>query len=156
MSFDLRTIPDRMVLRLKSWGALAQELPIPVDRTSSRVLNIGPGDWLVVSSPDASSRIREELTGAPEHFGAALSELSDGLICLEVRGAAVRDVLSKGSCVDFHVREFRIGQCKRTRLAQVPVVIDCTDESRFELWVVRSYAAYLKGWLEDAAIEFAA
>jgi sarcosine oxidase gamma subunit len=47
-----------------------------------------------------------------------------------------------------------VGQCLRTRLAHVPVVILCLDEApRYELWVARSYREYLRSWLHDAAPE---
>jgi sarcosine oxidase subunit gamma len=168
-SVQTKALTGRTIMRLKPWlpeyvhgerpvVLAGRELPSKVGATLSgavRVLCIGPGDWLIVSPQQPASSLREHLEPDLARQGLALVDTSDGLATFEVCGAASREMLSKGCGLDLHPRSFAAGACARTRLAQVPVVIECLDApQRFELTVARSYASYLQAWLVDAAAEF--
>ena len=157
--FHLRPASPRAVLRVKSWqlatargdrsprSAFADSVGAVI-QGSLRVLCTGPGEWLLVCPPIGVARLRNVLAPELTTQGLALVDLTDGLAVFEVSGSAVREVLAKGCGLDFDPRCFAAGQCARTRFAQIPVVIDCTQESGvFELYVPRSYAHYLKDWL---------
>jgi sarcosine oxidase, subunit gamma len=156
----------RALLRLKSWlpehssaeqpvMLAGRELPSQVGAAVSgplRILCVGPGEWLIVSHDRQALELREDIQSDLTRYGLALVELSHGLAGLEVRGCDAREVLSKGCGLDFHPRGFPVGRCARTRFAQIPVVIDCLDESpRFELYVARSHFHYLHSWISAAA-----
>jgi sarcosine oxidase subunit gamma len=166
---QITTMTFRTSLRLKSWlpqhtngvkpvVLAGRQLPLQVGATlpaSPRVLCVGPGEWLVVSYARQALELREDIEPALSRQGLVLVDLTHGLSGLDVRGSAAREVLSKGSGLDFHPRSFPVDRCARTRLAQIPVVIDCLDASpRFELYVARSYFQYLHSWIFDAASEF--
>lgn len=166
-AIQITPLSGRTVLRLKCWLAgsvtggkpvalAGQVLPSQVGETvseSAHVLCVGPGDWLIVSDEPASG-VRERVGSDVAQQGIAIVELTDGLASVELRGPGVREVLSKGCALDWHPRHFPAGRCARTRFAQVPVVIECLDDSpRFELTVARSYFRYLHAWLTDAATE---
>jgi sarcosine oxidase subunit gamma len=166
---QITPLSGRTVLRLKSWLAesvnggepvvlAGQAMPLQVGATvfdPLHVLCVGPSDWLIVSSEQPASRLRERLESYLALPGLAIVELTDGLATLDVRGLAAREVLSKGCALDLHPRRFPAGRCARTRFAQVPVVIECLDDApRFELTVARSYWRYLHAGLTDAATEF--
>lgn len=158
------TAPVGALLRLKSWrdGAIPLSLdrgqwPAHVGDTLNgpiRVQCVAPGDWLILSHQFPSAELRKELqAGLPE--GLVLVDMSDAFASLEITGSAARDVLSKGCCLDFHPRVFLVGRCARTRFAQMPVVLECLDDTpRFEMTVARSYHHYLHSWLVDASVEF--
>jgi sarcosine oxidase subunit gamma len=164
------TAPGRRVsLRLKSWmpditsgGRIVtlagQDFPSQAGATSSgqiRVLCLGPGEWLIASDALEAAFIRDHLEPEMHEQGLVVVDLTQGLRVLQIRGQAMREVLSKGCGLDLHPHHFPAGRCARTRFAQISVVIECLDEpSRFELHVARSYAAYLQSWLLDAAVEF--
>lgn len=163
---QITAVHGRRSLRLKSWlpeytsggkpvVLAARELPSRVGATLSgpvRVLCLGPGDWLIVSHEREPSGLREHIERDLPQPGLVLVDLTPGLAVLEVQGSAIREVLSKGCGLDFHPRSFPTGRCARTRLAQIPVVIECLSEPpRFELYVPRSYFHYLHAWLIDAA-----
>jgi sarcosine oxidase subunit gamma len=166
VKFDV--LDDRGWLRVQCWlpehraGARAvmlggRELPLCVGDSLTRdwrALCLGPADWLIVADAHTIPHIREELASEGAEQGIALVELTHAFIALEVLGSASRDLLSKGCGVDLHPRNFAPRQCTRTRFAQIPMIIECTDESRFELSVARSYLSYLRSWLADAAREF--
>lgn len=152
------------VLRLKSWrdGAIAPMIdggqwPAQVGHTLGgplRVLCVAPGDWLILCDTLPSSALRQQLH-AGLRDGHVLVDLGDAYVRLEVAGSCARDLLSKGCGLDLHPHTFPAGRCARTRFAQIPVVIECLDDSpRFELLAARSYAQYLHAWLVDAAAEF--
>lgn len=168
---EISHIPHRVLLRLKSWLPLQAAPAAPVVLSGLvlpttagdivgnawRVHCLGPGEWLMMAAPAS-------MTGAGlravEHElslqGVAVVDASHGLAGFALVGPAAREVLSKGCAVDFHPVKFPAGRCVRTRLAQVPVVVVHLDHTtRYELYVARSYAAYLLGWLGDAALEWA-
>jgi sarcosine oxidase subunit gamma len=166
---QVRRIQGRTILRLRGRhtegagreraAALAgQRLPSRVGETqadSTRVLCLGPRDWLLVSNQYAPCTLRRSLEPDWASEGLVLVDMSEGLAVLEVQGTASRELLAKGCGLDLHPRRFPVGHCARTRFAQIAGVIDCLGEpSRFELFVVRSYADYLHAWLRDAAVEF--
>ena len=158
-------------MRLKSWMPeisaggkplvlAGRELPADVggrSRGPIRILCIGPGEWLLASHQHHAVVIDEHFGGELDRHGLVLADLSDALAGFEVAGPAARDVLGKGCGLDMHPFAFPVERCARTRLANVPVVIESREEEgRFELFVSRSLAQYLHGWLLDAAVEFQA
>jgi sarcosine oxidase subunit gamma len=68
-------------------------------------------------------------------------DYSDRLAVIEVRGTAARALLSKGCGLDLSDRAFPARYCARTRFAQLAVILECLDDSRFELTVARSYSS---------------
>lgn len=163
------TVHGRTSLRLTSWlpeytnaakpvVLAGRELPLQVGATlpgPMRVLCIGPGEWLIVSHKYSASSLRERIEPDLQKYGLVLADLTDGLAGLDVRGSAVREVLSKGCGLDLHPRTFPAERCARTRFAQIPLIIECLDHPhRFELHVARSYFQYLHAWLTDATAEF--
>lgn len=156
------------VLRLKLWptergsapkpiAVAGLDVPFDVGTSQSgpiRVLCIGPGEWLLVSS-EGAARLRERVETPIAESGVALIDLSDGLNKIEISGPFGRDILAKGCGLDFHPLNFHAGRCARTRFAKVPVVIDCIDDApRFQVYVPRSYSTYLHAWLKEAAAQF--
>jgi sarcosine oxidase subunit gamma len=157
------------MLRLRSWlprpehdspvVLAGQELPLQVGAMLSgptRVMCVGPHEWLLVSPERDALTLRESLEPNLATQGLVLVDVTGGLATLEVRGPATRELLTKGCGLDLLSRRFPVGRCARTRFAQIPLTIACLEEPpRFELYVGRSYAHYLHTWIIDAAAEFA-
>ncbi|HVY82315.1 MAG TPA: sarcosine oxidase subunit gamma family protein [Steroidobacteraceae bacterium] len=158
---DIRiaAIERRSVWQIKTWLAShdeaaramfeAQGLSRRVGETSAafggRALTLGPQEWLVVGEA-----LRLEREPVAQDWIAV--NVTDAFGMLEVQGASARELLSKGCGLDLHPRVFRVGQCARTRFAQLPIVLTCVGHAdRFELLVARSYTRYLRDWLVDAA-----
>lgn len=159
----------RAALQLRSWlpehvsGVSSatldgRELPSQVGATvagQTRVLCVGPAHWLLVTDALGVPRLREHIEPQLRQQGLAVVDQTHGLAILQVHGRVSRDLLSKGCGLDLHPRIFPPGCCARTRFAQIPVIIECVGEpAKFELYVARSYLAYLQSWLVDAAAEF--
>lgn len=163
-SRGLERIYRRSRLRVQSWQPqridagstvmlAGRALPTQTGATSpgaTRILCLAPGDWLIFSDEHTAASLRNRFEPDLAGQGLSLVDVTDALECLEVQGAAARDILSKACGLDVHPRSFRAGQCARTRFAQIPVVIDCLDDvPRFELSVARSYLGYLRSWLAE-------
>jgi sarcosine oxidase, subunit gamma len=163
---DLATVSDRTILRLSSWvpshnfsGPVVWEgrpLPLQVGQVldgEPRALCTSPQEWLLVLSRTDVTRLRGAVASELSRQGLALVDLTPGLRILELRGPATREILSKSCGLDLHPQIFGVGQCARTRFANIPVVIDSTQATdAFDLYVAHSYLAYLRSWLEDAAL----
>lgn len=120
----------------------------------ARVLCLGPGEWFVVSDEQTASNIAGGAADVTTQ-GAVLVDTTDGIGVLSVSGPLAREVLSKSCGLDLRPHAFPVGRCARTRLAQVQVIVDHTDDApRFRLYVARSYLQFLADWIEDAAVEF--
>jgi sarcosine oxidase subunit gamma len=114
----------------------------------------GPAQWLAIgesANGDALvARLRAELSGL-----ASISDQTDGLAVIRLRGPDVRDLLAKGLPVDLHPRAFAPGHAAVTALGQVRLHIWQVDaEPTYDLAVPTSYGAYVWRWIEAAAAQF--
>jgi sarcosine oxidase subunit gamma len=139
-------------------------LPLTPNRVASmgalRTLWLGPDEWLVTAprglAPDLMGRLRRAV--AERH--AAVVDLSASRAVIEIEGGRARVLLQKGCGIDLHPRVFGPGMCAQTVFAKLPVVIDRLGAERggagpaYRLFVRRSAARWLAGWLIDAAGEF--
>jgi sarcosine oxidase, subunit gamma len=112
---------------------------------------IGPDQWLLIGerlqAEDIVSLCQKQL-GVLLH---AATDLSDALDCIVIEGSGARDLLAMGSGVDFHPLAFRSGNCVRTRIAKLAIIIRAVDNERFEVIVDRSARRYLLEYLERSA-----
>jgi sarcosine oxidase subunit gamma len=153
------------MLRLLSWSPehgkrstpvmlAGRALPAEVGMTllgEVSFLCVTPAEWLIVSSALDARQMQDELEADLANQNLVLADLSEALVSFEVTGPHACDLLAQSCSVDFHPSRFRAGQCARTRLAQIPVVVAAIDATpKFELTVARSYAAYLQAYLQDA------
>jgi sarcosine oxidase, subunit gamma len=118
------------------------------------IICVGPTDWLVLASELDASAWLDRLRTAFDGSVFRATNLSDALARIEIGGPEARDLLSKGCSLDLHPPLFPPGRSARTRFAGMPVIVRCTETSKFELVVTQGYADYLLSWLEDAELEF--
>ena len=86
---------------------------------------------------------------------AILTPLSHSRTRIVIEGAPTRDVLSKGIPLDFHPTVFKSSMFAMTGIHHTPVLVHCTNEHRFEIYALRTFALSVYDWLTDAALEFA-
>lgn len=119
----------------------------------TRVLCLGPADWLVLSDAAAGALVRALETAKGPTL--SVTDLSQGIVAIEVAGACARDLLAKACGLDVHARSLRRGVCARTRFAGIAVIVYAVGEDGvFHCYVSRSYVQYLFQWLTDGAAEF--
>lgn len=117
----------------------------------ARKLCVGPADWLVTTATMDAAALRRAIASELPQEGSVIVDLTQALAVTRLRSERARMFLASGCGLDLHPDRFGPGQCARARLANVPVVIDCRAGHEFELYVARSYGAYLQAWLADAA-----
>lgn len=104
--------------------------------------------WLV--GPE-SDDLAQRLAGS-----CIVTPLSHSRTRIFIEGPAARQVLAKGIAIDLHEVTFKTGMFALTGLHHTPILLHCVAPQRFELYAMRTFAANVWEWLEDAALEFSA
>lgn len=139
--------------------SLAKRLDIRLPAAGETVVENGmrwfwsaPGEWVIAvpadTERDTARALREKLDG----LFAVPSVITDSRVVLEISGESARNLLARGSTVDFHPASFGVGQCLSTRFAGVPVMIAQLEAGIFLLFADRPVAAYLRDWFEAASV----
>jgi sarcosine oxidase subunit gamma len=145
-------------------AVLAIPLPLAPCTTTARsglaCLWLGPDEWLIAGDAVAGADLAASLERALEGRHVAVTDVSDNWTVTALGGAHARDVLAKGCPIDFHPRAASPGFVAQTLVAQADTIVHLVSDkaggSLFHLYVRRSFAAYLRDWLADAALEYAA
>ena len=114
-----------------------------------RIFHVARGQFWIVT-PD-STWLSQLALAVPPHAGAA-TLLSHGRVRIAVEGLEVRALLAKGIAIDLHPDKFRIGDFALTGLHHTGIFVERTGADRFELVVLRTFAASIWDWLLDAAL----
>lgn len=160
----IRELGPSAKVRLQGDGAV--RAPALAD---TRVLQIGPGDWLIIGEAadgeallsqvrEANRNLRPGI-GSPPQDGSPLAfavGVSQAYVTLEITGARARELLEKACGLDLHPKEFAVGAGTRTRFANVAVVVERVGAEVFRCHAARSHRDYLVSWLNDAAGEWRA
>ncbi len=97
---------------------------------------------------EAVAGLEKALKGT--HFLAA--DVSDARAVFRVSGVDAREVIAKLTPADVSPEGLQPGECRRTRLAQVPAAFWMLDEATFEVICFRSVAQYVFDLLTSAAM----
>lgn len=140
-------------------GALGGALPKAnntfVTHGDFTVLWFGPDEWLVLTPQGKELELVSTLRAAFVGLFAAVTDVTGGYTAVDINGSAARDLLRKGSMIDFHSSVFVAGQCAQTLLGKTGVVIcQTTDAPNYRVIFRRSFGDYLGLWLLDASREF--
>lgn len=116
-----------------------------------RIYWLGPDEWQIVSSKNRARRLASELDKALDGQHAAVNELTAGYVTIGLSGAGAAMTIAKGSTLDLASRRFGTGCCAQSTLAKANVLLGViAADSRYELIVRRSFADYLRSWLQHA------
>jgi sarcosine oxidase subunit gamma len=134
------------------------QLPIVPNRWAGcdpSVLWTAPDGWLLASATLDGEELREIARAACATSVASVVDVSDALVALEVDGVNACALLARGTGLNLSPTAFGPGQCARTRLAQLVVVVRACANGMIEIIVDRAPAAWLCEWLADAAATLA-
>jgi len=157
--FNLEETHQRSIVRLRvrpdtaDTAAKVMQLPqraLQSEDGNTAIHWLGPDQWLFTSETESATDIMANIDSALSDQLFAATDMSSGLACFSLGGQGSRTLLAMGCGIDMHPASFPGGQCVRTNFAQVPVFIVATGELEFDLYVDRSYAAYLYAWLSAA------
>lgn len=118
----------------------------------SSVYWLGPNEWLLAVVDRTASDLEKELRALHERL--SVSDVTGAQVHVELSGTAVGKVLQKSSPYDFHPRNFPPGRCAQTVFAKATALVAAKEHGAFDIVFRRSYADYLKRWIEDAATEY--
>jgi heterotetrameric sarcosine oxidase gamma subunit len=129
------------------------------NRTATRgdttILWVGPERWMVVEPEHAGRDLDAVLRAALGGTSASVTDIGNGRTTLSLAGGRSRDLLAKGSAIDFHQRAFPVGACAQGLLGHVGALFHAVDETpRFDLHIARSYAQTVWEWLIESAAEY--
>lgn len=124
-------------------------------RGTTAILWVGPGRWLVVAPEQEGSDFEDRLRASLAETPAAITDLGNGRTVLRIAGPRARDLLAKGSSIDFHGRAFPAGSCAQGLLGHVGALIHAVDAApTFDLYIARGYAQTVWEWLSESAAEY--
>ena len=117
-----------------------------------RSLWLGPNRWLIVEPErDCIQTLIKTKFSSSDVF---LTDLSHGRSTVRLRGRKAREVLMKGSGVDWHLNSFGIDYCAHTKLFDLAATVDCRDIDVFDIYIARGFAEDFWDILLDSAEEF--
>jgi len=137
---------------------LAAGLPWP-ERINRRaeadgraVVRLGPTRVLILCAladeTAMTDRLETAFAAEPEADVAVATDMHVGFA---ISGAGAEDVLRQGAPLDLDRTVFPAGMATGTDLFGVGVILGRTAEDGFQLFVERSFADYVEGWLATAA-----
>lgn len=154
---NLRGNPENAGFRNAAATVTGVELPVEpcawrrADDTA--VYWLGPDEWLIAapagSEGDLEQRLRALLAGS-----FSVVDTTGAHCFLNLSGPATGHVLRKSSPYDFHPRNFPAGRCVQTVFAKATALVAAAADGSVDLVVRRSYADYVRLWIEDAAQEY--
>jgi sarcosine oxidase subunit gamma len=136
-------------------AALDLDLALPACRSAQRdglaALWLGPDEWLVIAPLAKGKNISETLRAALASLPHALVEVSHRDAAFLVRGPAAALAINAGCPLDLRLAVFPAGACTRTLLGKAEILLWRRGIEKFHIATPRSFAAYVRGFLELAA-----
>lgn len=150
----LRGRANEADLRAACQTNLGFELPVlantVVRRGDVAALWLGPDEWLITAPDGAAERLIAGLA-LPDRF-VSVVDVSANRTVIALEGPWARAVLRQACPLDLHPRGFRAGRCAQSVLARAQIILEQLDDTpSYRLFVRNSFAAYVAGWLVDAA-----
>ena len=118
------------------------------------VVWLGPDEYLLLCEAGKEQELQDSLNTMIPSSHFAITDVSDSLCALSLRGLAVRAVLAKGCGLDLHPKKFTAGQSAQSLLALSAVTLMAEADDAFILVCRTSFAPYVQRWLADAALEY--
>jgi len=163
-ALDLRVLPPRARFSLRLapglLGALPQvgvlTLDVPVNRgawsAGRAALRLGPDEWLLLAPEAESPAFAQALSAALAGHPHSLVDIGHRHAALAVAGPGAALILNSGCPLDLSEAAFPPCAATRTLLGKAEVVLARPDaRAAFELECGRSYAAYVRDFLLEAA-----
>jgi heterotetrameric sarcosine oxidase gamma subunit len=131
---------------------LGVDLPLTAVTTAgARIYRIAADQYWVVGR---DGRLIDELAHAVTPTVGAVTCLSNSRARIAIEGRRAREFLQNIIVVDLDADVFKVDEAIQTSLYHTGVLLERTGTDRYELYVLRTYAASTWAWLIDAALPF--
>jgi sarcosine oxidase, subunit gamma len=150
--FLLRLHPT-LIDKAKSVAGFALSLPINCCQSAhgKRVLRLGPDEWLLSGPETAGNAIADAVEASLRDLTHALVDVSHAHVALSVSGPQAAEVLNSGCPLDLSSIAFPPGAATRTLMGSAEIILSrWQDQAGFEVECGRSFAAYVRQFLEVA------
>lgn len=154
---DLRGEAGSVKFRQAAKAALGIDLPLK-PRTSSvkgdvTVLWLSVDQWLVCCPRNKATGLVDKLRKNLGTLHSLAVDVSDARAIIRLEGDNVREVLMKGSSIDFTLPEYKAGVVRRLVFAEIAALAHIVADKpcTVDLYVFRSYADYTWKWIEATA-----
>ena len=118
---------------------------------------LSPDEWMIftnntVDKENNNYQIEELLFNkiSKTNLGA-VTDVSDQLVMINLRGEKIFDLLSAGCPFNFNEFKTKKGSVVQTLLLQIDVIIHLKEINSVNLFVRRSFSEHLISWVDDAA-----
>ncbi len=106
---------------------------------------LGPDEWLLLSDNADAAGLESALQDQP----AALVDVSHRTLFFKLSGPFAARTLNSACPLDLNMAAFPVGMCTRTVLEKAEIILWRTGPEEFQVGVWRSFAAYVRGLLEE-------
>jgi sarcosine oxidase subunit gamma len=172
LTIALREIDDRGMIDLRGLardesflgaarGVLGFDLPLG-PRTAAgagtvTALWLSVDQWLITCPRSEAQSLHARLTQALNGIHSLAVDMSDARAIFRLEGDNAREVLNKGTSVDFTAPHIAAGLVRRIRYAEIAALVHVLQANPFacDLYVFRSYADYAWSFLSFTAREAA-
>jgi sarcosine oxidase subunit gamma len=118
------------------------------------VVWLAPDEYLLLCEAGKEQELQDSLNSMITSSHFVITDVSDSLCALSLRGPAVRAVLAKGCGLDLHPKQFAAGQSAQSLLALSAVTLMAVADDAFILICRTSFAQYVQRWLADSSLEY--
>ena len=116
----------------------------------TRILWIGPENWLVISSNNILNELNEKFSTTE----FAVTDISHSRSIIELQGSDVLEVIKKGS--PFDIESLTKNNCTNTVYNGITITIDNIEDSKNQIRIIslRSFGESLYHSVTDACLEY--
>lgn len=164
LSIAMREISDRGMIDLRGEASSAKfkqavksvlglDLPIKPRTSASKgvvtVFWLSVDQWLITCKRGDERQLCDKLISALGALHSLVVDVSDMRTVIRLEGEHVREVLMKGSSIDFTAPEYKSGAVRRLVFAEIAALAHIVSEKPdvIDIYVFRSYADYTWKWL---------
>ena len=117
----------------------------------SRIIWIGPNNWLFVSS---KKELLKNIYDLFKQTDFAITDLSHSRTIIQIEGSEVKEALKKGCPFNFNL--LRQNNCLNSTFNGIALTIDCIDDDpeKIRLFTLRSFGESLYHSITDSSLEF--
>jgi sarcosine oxidase subunit gamma len=155
-TYSLRIAPELVASVREAAGFdLTGNINTAINSGSKIAARLGPDEWLLIGPDGQSNALSDEIGAALAGHFHSLVDVSHRNVGIAVAGREAPMVLNAGVPIDLDDAAFPAGSATRTVLGKAEIVLmrpDADRVYRVECW--RSFAPYVRAFLEEAAREF--
>jgi sarcosine oxidase subunit gamma len=119
-------------------------------------MRLGPDEWLLRGPESEAAQIAGDVEAALARLHHALVDVGHARVALSVSGPSAADAINCGCALDLAPAAFPPGTATRTLLGKAEIILSRWDDAAFEIECGRSFAAYARDFLHEAARQYRA